>query len=182
MQNHIKEKKGFTLLETAISLGFLTIGFLVLISLSTNYVKTLTLARERVIATFLSQEGLEAVLAKRNENFKQGPNDVWWLDGLAGTTASKSTADSSVICIDVTLNMVSACSDDNSKLYRDADGFYLHTVSSDTPVFSRKITLHPVDTPSFDTAKVVAVISQVSFIGKQVELTTLMTQWNPLSQ
>ncbi|KKS18762.1 MAG: hypothetical protein UU76_C0016G0015 [Parcubacteria group bacterium GW2011_GWC1_41_7] len=171
-----KKPNGFTLIETAIALGFLTVGFLVLISLSTNYMKTLTFARERTMATFLSQEGIEAVLAKRNENFKQGSNDVWWLEGLAIQTENQST-----VCIDGTLTTVLSCSDDGSKLYRDAQGFYMHTPSADTQVFSRKIILRPLDAATFETAKIIEASSQVSFMGKQVELKTLMTQWNPLS-
>lgn len=171
-----KKNKSFTLIETAIALGFLTVGFLVLISLSTNYLKTLTFARERVMGTFLSQEGIEAVLAKRNENFKQGPNDVWWLDGLAVKTENQS-----IVCIDGTLATTLSCSDDASKLYRDTEGFYVHTASSDVPIFSRKITLRPVDATTFEAAKIIEVSSKVLFMEKWVELKTLMTQWNPLS-
>lgn len=69
------DNKGFTLVETIIAIAVLMIGIIPIFVVSSQGISTINSARDEVIATFLTQDAMEFVLAKRDWNSDRG----FWL-------------------------------------------------------------------------------------------------------
>lgn len=77
MFNFLKNKKiaGFTLLETLVTIVVISIGIMGSINLLNNSFQLATIAKNRLIAADLSQEGFELVRNVRDSNYLK--NDPW---------------------------------------------------------------------------------------------------------
>jgi Tfp pilus assembly protein PilV len=80
--NSFREGKsgGVTLIETITALFLLTTGILAISSLISYFIPVSSIASQKLIATYLAQEGVEIVRNLRDNNLIQGKN---WDDGLA---------------------------------------------------------------------------------------------------
>jgi len=144
-QYYIKTvKKGFTLLETIIAIFIITIGIVGVSGLVSQTISSVTISSQRLIAAYLTQEGIEIVRNIRDTN---------WLEGSAwdaGLGADDWEGDYN------NLNLTScpfACEyDDLSSLKIDADGFYSYSAGNETK-FKRKITIEDGPVPG-DSLKV----------------------------
>jgi len=152
------QSKSQSIVEILLALLVFSIAFISLVILVNNYLKILKTAKDRIIANFLAQEGLELVIAKRNINKVKG----WaWLDGL--------NYDS--FCIDINLNLQH--SNIPCPLYLNSDNQFVHSNTSTSTPFSRLITLNA-------TSNIATVTSEVIFDEDQkVELETVITDWLP---
>ena len=153
-QAKLSLSKAQSSVEFLISLAIFSIAFISLIILVNNYVNALKISKERIIANFLAQEGLELVTAYRNINAGQGfsifPN---------GT---------STYCVDYTLNFQQ--NNNPCPLYIDQNGFYTHTQTSTSTIFRRLVTI--------EKQQDYAIIkSKVEFGNQSVELITVLTSW-----
>ncbi len=74
-----KNQKGFSLLEVAIAVSIITIGFIGVSSLSNQSLQVEQTNRNTIIASMLAQEGLEIVRNIRDENWLEGRD---FKDGL----------------------------------------------------------------------------------------------------
>jgi hypothetical protein len=120
--------------------------------------KILKTAKDRIIANFLAQEGLELVIAKRNINKVRGSD---WLDGLNYIS----------FCIDINLNPQPFS--DHCPLYLDSNNQFVHSNTPTPTPFSRLIKLNT-------SANIATVTSEVKFDEDQkVELETVITDWLP---
>ena len=63
-----RKKTGFTLLETLVAITLLTIAIVAPMSLTTQALGSAYYARDQITASYLAQEGLEAVRSVRDAN------------------------------------------------------------------------------------------------------------------
>lgn len=88
-QSQLKNKKGFTLVETLVAITVLVVAivgplYVVHKSIAASYA-----ARDKLIATALAQEGLEYVRSVRDDNYLTGRN---WMTGLNGSNNGSNSA------------------------------------------------------------------------------------------
>ncbi|MCD6271008.1 prepilin-type N-terminal cleavage/methylation domain-containing protein [bacterium] len=79
LSNHSKNQKGFTLAELLITIFVFTVGILGIYLIVQNSYATVNYARNRLIAIYLAQEGIEIVRNIRDTNWLEGST---WDDGL----------------------------------------------------------------------------------------------------
>lgn len=155
------KSRGFSLVEISLFMLVFAIGFTALFTLVASYVSAVKTSKEKITASFLVQEGLELVLAKRNANFI---NEANWLQGIPLNNE---------FCINPNFGVISQC---NGKLYLDNNNFYTHNLTDKPTVFSRKIKITPQANDS------VEVVSTVNWPGNPVVLKMTMTKWHPLAK
>ncbi len=158
MQDKLFQNKSQSILEVLLSLIIFSIAFVSLIILVNNYLKILKTTKERIIANFLAQEGLELVIAKRNINKAAGKG---WLDGLSGSN-----------CIDINLDPKPGSST-SCPLYLNDKNQYVHTNTATQTIFSRLIKI--------EVNNNIATVTSIVDFGDSppIELETILTDWIP---
>lgn len=138
MINNYKNNKGFTLLEIAVSIFIVSLGVLGVLGLINYNMQAEVVSRNELIASQLSQEGLELVRNIRDNN---------WLDNIDWSSGLTDGADYTfIIGHDINPDFsIDNINDDDAKLFINSDGFYAHTGTTTTN-FSRLITVKDVDT------------------------------------
>lgn len=82
------KEKGIILLEAIIAVGVLVTVFTAAIAMYMSSVKGVRLTNDLVIATFLAQDAMEAVIAKRQLNYDYSHDPaITWLSGMSHCTA-----------------------------------------------------------------------------------------------
>lgn len=147
--------KSQSIFELLIAISIFLIAFISLITLVNSYLNALKTVKERTIANFLAQEGLELVIAKRNiERINnQDFNNIF----QTGT-----------YCIDYNLDLTQNPSE--CILYMNQEGFYTHTQTATPTIFSRLLKID-------NNGNYAVVTSTVKFYNQSVELTTILTPW-----
>lgn len=79
MYKNLKFQKSFTLLEVLIAIFALTIGVMAAFGSISQTISATTFARDRLIASYLAQEGIEIVKNIRDSNWIKGDS---WISGL----------------------------------------------------------------------------------------------------
>jgi hypothetical protein len=151
------QNKSQSIVEILLVLLVFSSAFISLVILVNNYLKILKTAKDRIIANFLAQEGLELVIAKRNINKVRGSA---WLEGL--------NYDS--FCIDINLNLQQ--SNIPCQLYLDSNNQFVNNSGTPTP-FYRLIILDK----STDIATVTSMV--VYSENQEIKLETVITDWLP---
>jgi len=152
------QSKSQSIVEILLALLVFSIAFISLVILVNNYLKILKTAKDRIIANFLAQEGLELVIAKRNINKVQ---KLDWLNSLNNGS----------FCIDINLNPQP--SSNHCVLYLDSNNRFVHSNTPTSTPFSRLIKLNT-------STNIATVTSEVIFDENQkVELETVITDWLP---
>jgi len=158
--------RGFSLLETTIAIAIMVSAILGPMSISSQSIRSASVARNTIIASNLAQEGLELVRVYRHNNRIA---EQLWTQGLETClTANGCRIDASDLSVEA---CASACIplkfDDSLKLYN-------YSAGSDT-IFSRKITILSINA---DEIKVVTVVRWTDRFGEQFfNLETLMFDW-----
>jgi hypothetical protein len=156
-QDKSLRSKGQSIVEILLALLVFSIAFISLVILVNNYLKILKTAKDRIIANFLAQEGLELVIAKRNINKVQ--MNPWLMD-----------LDYNSFCVDI--NLSPKQSNDPCQLYLNSNNQFVHNSGTPTP-FYRLIILDK-------STDIATVTSRVVFDENQkVELETVITDWLP---
>lgn len=138
---HQQKQKGIVLLEAIIAVGVLATIFTAAMALYMASVGGVRMTNDQVTATYLAQEAMEIVIAKRQHNYENSVGGVNWLDGLSGCTTA-SPCDVS-FDDDITLsNPFSNCGG-SCPLYLDS-GVYNPDSGTITP-FSRSISVQMVN-------------------------------------
>ena len=143
-------RKGFTLLEVVIAVSVVSVGLVGALLLITRTVSQMNLFSSRLIASYLSQEGIEIVRNIRDTNWLEQATDpsVLWDEGLntpaclAGCEADYITGSANdTIPLKPTLPAYGT----GRLLKIDNDGFYNYSTVTDTR-FKREITIVPTAT------------------------------------
>ncbi len=163
---HNKRIKGFTLVETLVSIAIIMIAITGPFAITENAIRATTISRDKSIATFLAQEGIEYVRAIRDKIYIQAcfsgtatSCNQWWdtftTTSGAGYDILRCTG-GTACSLDVTKSQYSGTSISSApfasgalvtcsgttcgKLYRTATGEYTTSSTGNTPtIFSRKI-------------------------------------------
>lgn len=117
--------KGFTLLEVLVAVAILAIGIGALVALVAASLASIPISKQKFIATYLAQEGIEVVRNIRDSNWVNG---YPWDAGLG-------IGDWGVQYDSIVLN-----SSYDDFLQLDLSGFYNYDFGSQT-IFKRKITI-----------------------------------------
>jgi prepilin-type N-terminal cleavage/methylation domain-containing protein len=145
MNKEKKIKNGFTLIEMIVSVAIITIGVLGVFSVITNYSQKTQQQEERLIATYLCQEGIEIVRNIRDTNWVNGDN---WSDGLNSCTSALGGCEA-----DFDYSDLDSYYDDHYLYIQNSSGAYLYpfysTVDVKTP-FRRKIIITPDGSDELD--------------------------------
>ena len=138
-----EKRRGFTLLEVVIVGSIFTIGILGVLGVISQSLSFSSLTSERLIASYLAQEGVEIVQNIRDTNFIEGAPTAWD-DGLTGCSSgceADYTSDGLVVFA-------------NRFLRVDNDNFYNYTSGTETRL-KRKIEIQNVNS---STKRVVVTV------------------------
>lgn len=141
MQNNIKTKKGFTLIEALVAIAILTISIAGPITIASKGISSSVFARDQITAFYLAQEAVEYVRNKRDENSIKG-ND--WLDGLSECMGSN------ICTIDINesepSNIITQCPGGVCPVlrYDDSTNFYNYS-TGDNSIFTRTTNIATIN-------------------------------------
>ncbi len=146
-KKNIKNKNnGFTLIETLVALSIFSFSILALVATSTSSLTSLNYARNRVVANYLSQEGIESVRNVRDSAVVLNP-ETGWTD-FKSAMQSGGCASVGGCNIDSLVNSqdpgtdtgISPCVGDQAcVLYADSSTGYLGTSAVDDPTNFRRV-------------------------------------------
>lgn len=128
-----KHQMGFTLIETFVAVSILAIAVIGPLSLLSRAIADSNYARDQITAYYLAQEGIELVISKRDQNVNSGN---WNILGA---------------CLDNECIWDATMSDplnfnNNSQLYRDTNGLYVHDSDGEATTFTRVIEVEELST------------------------------------
>ena len=137
---NIKNKQGFTLIETFVAILILIFAVIGPLGLLSRAISDGNYAKNQITAHFLAQETAEYVIYQRNQNVLAG-SSVDWLGGLNACVGQTCKID-----VD---GAIGPCDIDNDGclLYIDnTGGFkkYTHTASSESSIFQRQVEIERI--------------------------------------
>ncbi|MCX6755364.1 MAG: prepilin-type N-terminal cleavage/methylation domain-containing protein [Candidatus Nomurabacteria bacterium] len=164
-----KNSKGFTLVETLVAISIFTISILGMISILSNGITDTNYAKDKIIATYLAQEGVEFVRNVRDDSVLYNTTNSGWSDFLNRTTNCVPSGTDQILGCRMnddlsTTDNFAACADFSScELYINTgtNKYSSDPQSGDDSGFSRIITLNTGVSPNK-----VTITSNVSWMQK----------------
>ncbi|MBL1434268.1 prepilin-type N-terminal cleavage/methylation domain-containing protein [Candidatus Wolfebacteria bacterium] len=130
-------QQGFTLVETLVAIFILVMSITGPLFIAQQSFTSAATARDRTVASFLAQEGVEYIRSVRDHNFLSGNSD--WLDGLSFCISSDCTIDASVSSYPSIASCVGTC----EVLRKTTTGLYGYR-NGVTTLFMRRISITQV--------------------------------------
>ncbi len=127
----VKTRKGFSILETVVSLAIITIGIIGILSLFTQTIRSGEMSFNQEIAANLAQEGIEVIRNKRDSNWMTIPK-IDWNYGITATEYKVNFKN------DI-WEIVSA--NGFQQLYLRDNKIYTHEITDTLTIFERKIEI-----------------------------------------
>lgn len=159
-------KKGFTLVESLIAIFIVAVGLVGVFVLISSAAGNMGLVSNKLIASYLAQEGVEIVKNIRDNNFvkihKTGLG--FWSDGLTGC-ASGCEADYA----DSALTPIVG----GERFLKIELGY--NYILGDNSIFKRKIIIAPAGADAFDVA--VEVFWQEKTQVRQISVNAKLYKW-----
>lgn len=152
-----KNKKGFTLLESLISIFVLTLAITGPIYISSFSLKNTISSRDNIAAQYLAEEIIEVVKNKRDGNLL---NDTNWLSGITGEASCfRNVGDNSFSNVKCVMNKsndgynFTACNGncDQMGLSTSSDVVYGFDQATDQSKFTREFYLEKGDLDQYDS-------------------------------
>jgi len=170
---NLQAKSGFTLIESLVAITILLIGVLGPMTAATRGITDGLYAGNQLVATYLTQEGLELLSTQIENNKKSGADFLAGLDPqcVAPSGSCAVVVDSSGNTVDFTFL---ACSDVNASncqvAFDSGSGFYkplgsINPVNLSGPVFTRTLLVETL------TSNEVLLKSEVRWKNKAADLT-----------
>lgn len=145
--SYFRLQKGFTLIEVIAAIFVITVGIVGVSALVTQTISLASISKDKLIASYLAQEGIEISKNIRDTNFlkiHKGIEGINWDIGLTGcATGCEADYDDSGL-------VVSA-----DRFLKIDGGYYKYSSSGTETPFKRKITI----TPDTDILKVLVEVS-----------------------
>jgi prepilin-type N-terminal cleavage/methylation domain-containing protein len=143
----LNTKQGFTILEVIIVIFIITLGMVGVLSLVNQNIQVEYVNKNMIIASQLSQEGLELVRNKRDINWLKEVD--WKLSANPGTGSDIIQDGSYAIDYTGVINRTpNNIGDAGTRLYLDVNSFYTNSVTASPTIFSRLITVGNVSAAS----------------------------------
>jgi hypothetical protein len=143
--------QGIVLMEAVIAVSVLAIMFAGVLQLFTRSISTLRVANDATVASYLAQDAVEFLYAKRRYNKDVSTDDDGWVKGIidAGVNCTSDPCGietSPNVVRDMSGNLTSCGSINNCTLFVRVDGTYTHNSAnaSSTP-FTRTIEVGVID-------------------------------------
>lgn len=145
--NMKNQHRGFTLIEAMIAVTILTLATAGPLITAKNVFVASLVARDQLTASYLAQEGIEYVLAMRDDEFLASyPSDEGWdnfIDGIETYCLDSFCTVDSYFSVPMgygTGKALNACSGVCEPLYKTSDGFYTQKSGGNTQtIFTRTI-------------------------------------------
>jgi Tfp pilus assembly protein PilV len=176
-ENKKNLKKGIVLLEAIIAVSVLGIMFSGVLQLFTRSISTVRIANDTVIASYIAQDAVEFIYAKRRYNKNITFDTAGWVQGIPSTCTINNPCGVETDVLAVASSSLLPCTDavmNGCLLYRKGDGSYTHeaTGNKETP-FTRKISVDILEGDATNplTLSVETVISWVSQGGREENYT-----------
>lgn len=149
MKQNLEIKKGFTIIEVIVAIFVIVTGFVGVLSLVTQTVSSATYSKDKLIAAYLAQEGIEIVRNIRDTN---------WISGVGWDTDLTSCSAASPCQGDYNDSSLSPYAD-NPLNIETASGYYGYDSGTSTK-FKRKITITSTTDPDGNPILNVSVLVQ----------------------
>lgn len=154
-----KNKNGFTIIEAIISIFILTVGIIACAILADQVFRSSEVAKDRLIAVNLAQEGVEIIRNIRDNN--------WLASNSWNTNIPEGERE-------VSYASVGTDSYSGAYLKIDSDGFYNYSSGTNT-TFQRKVTVFY--TSEYETKVEVTVYWVTRGTSKNIALTESFYDW-----
>lgn len=176
-----QNQKGFTLVETLVSLAIFTSAVVGMIVITSQGINDTVYAKNKLVATALSQEGIEIVRNIRDSSLLASSTDGW-TDFLATVSPCLSgMCDIDPLFEDLaTIDIAQCPTQDDCRLKRDVTlgdpSYYRNQGSGNESSFSRTIQINSLDA---DSVEIISTVSWVQGSGgvKEVESKEYLTNW-----
>lgn len=177
---------GFAMVEMLVAVSLI---FLVLpgaLSVSVKAITTSSYQKDKMIATYLAEEGQELVRSIRDRNTLSILNGSYgdWDTGFGGGLCSATPCKIDIMNETLStgsgnLGNLALPSDPSYLLYVSANGFYSHNVSGTRTQFYRGVYVTPVGNPSPNEQVLVRsiVVWQTPFGRKKVVSSGFLSNW-----
>lgn len=137
--NKVSAKLGLTLIETLVAISVLMVAVSGAITLANQSLRSSSVSKDQITASYLAEEGMESVKNIRDSNFLRGASALW-LDGLGPCNSGNGCK---IDSNDVNPT-ASACGGGCVQMtYDPATGRYGHNTSWQNSAFIRKIEVKP---------------------------------------
>jgi|SRR3989338_1498623 len=167
-----ENQKGFSLLEMIAAVMILTIGVSAIAGLINSTISSSRGIEERIIATYLAQEGVEVIRNIRDTSWIEGEN---WDEDLDGPNCNELDSSGCPVIGTVRYDSTSIfiiSNPNNWKLMWDGTR-YVHNLSGG--IFSRHIELTYANDPGGDRA--LKIKSIVEWRNESVEIEEWLYEW-----
>lgn len=162
MNTNFKQKnKGFTLVETLIAIAIFSVSILGLMSVLASGISNTGYAKQKIIASYLAQEGIEYVRNMRDTKVLFGSGNSKWTQFQSDFNSCTAKDHACGFSQPLPFGGIFQCSaaNDQCKLYINSVGGYDTDATGATSGFARKIWM--VQVPS--NADEVRIFSEVSW-------------------
>ena len=143
-----KYKLGFTLVESLVAIGILTLAITGTFTAIQSSLQTSSIAKDQITAFYLAQDAMEFIKNKRDENALTDINGTAtsWLSGMAAVSTDPCYFGKTCY-MDVPLRTITTCSGTCPVLRQDTlSGLFGYTGSWPVTNFTRSIQLTSVST------------------------------------
>ncbi len=149
-KHYLSRHEGFTLIEALVAITILLLGVLGPLSTATRGITDGLIAKNKIVALGLAQEGIDLVRVKIKNNLSYGNRSEW----LAGLDTSPADCLNNTCSVLVLSNEYSECAGTDCDLsYSNDEGVYAVATSGGVgPIFNRTIQIKKLDDmgPNFD--------------------------------
>ena len=173
---------GFVIVETLVAVALVLLAIPAALQMSTKGIYLSTYSKNQMIATYLAQEGIEYIRARRDYNrmlvLKDGVGAANWDDGFSGMADAVRIDPSrpSPIVNCSGCNIYSNPPNASYHLYISSNGFYSHTSAGNTATpFYRGVFVVPSGTSEYVITSVVRW--NAGFVSKTTTLNGYISNW-----
>ena len=148
MKNKTKLNKGFTLIETLVSLAILTTAVVAMIWVAGNGVSDALYSKNKIISNYLAQEGIEVVRNIRDGEASGGAGWDGFMDSTSaclppyGCTIDATPIPATVIIEECVPAVGEIC---NNPLFLTPASYYTHEPIGVKTSFRRRIVISPIN-------------------------------------
>jgi hypothetical protein len=174
---------GFILVETVVAVSLVMMTVPAVLGMVTKGITLSSYAKNQMIATYLAEEGIEFIIARRDYNYlrKEKGDVVNWDDGFVSGTADCRT----VACTINPTEAIKIVSGSGSiydpnpiyRLYVDSNGFYKHDSAGTITPFSRGVFVKDVSGNPDEHTITSVVVWNTPFSKKSISVTAYITNW-----